>query len=223
MRSAPLLPAKLAEPLCAATIRSNDVFCDAPVEEGGGRDREAAVLRHDLVDAHERVRLRKWQRAQQHAVDHAEHRAGGADAERQGEDGHHRERGILGQLAHAVACVAQDIGQHLEHSSCCGVRHFDAVGQALHPGPRVCPFRQPDVARQLFPVADLAAGMGIGVCVRSRRRPAPRDRSPRAAPPAHGRCAIRARAAGRAAASVRGRRPSSHAPLDPRMSSIAAT
>ena len=163
MRSAPLLPRKRAraalcrdDPLERRTLR-------APVEERGRRDREAAVLRHDLVDAHQRFRLGERQRPEQHAIDHAEHRAGGADAERQCEDGHDREPGTLRQLTHAVVRVAQNIRQHLPHSCLCRVRHFDAVGQAFHPWPRVSPFRQPDVARQLVPVADLPAGMGIGL------------------------------------------------------------
>ena len=66
-------------------------------------------------------------------------------------------------MAHAVARVAQDIGKHLQYSSLSRVRHFDAIGQPLQAWPRVGAFRQPDVARQLFPVANLTAGMGVGV------------------------------------------------------------
>ena len=70
---------------------------------------------------------------------------------------------------------------------------------ARRPGARraaahVRPVGQPDVARQPLPVADLPAGVGVGLVRRSRRARAPRGRSLRAAPPARGRCAIRARA-----------------------------
>ena len=83
-----------------------------PVEKRGRGDREAAELLQDLVHAHERVGLRVGERTQQHAVDDAEDRAAGADAERQRQDGDDREARSPRQLAQRVAGVAQYVGKH---------------------------------------------------------------------------------------------------------------
>ena len=50
---------------------------------------------------------------EQHAVHHAEDRAGGADAEREGEDG---ERGEAGALPQAAERIAQVVEQRVDHS-----------------------------------------------------------------------------------------------------------
>ena len=60
-------------------------------------------------DAHEAVGIRIGKRPQQHAVDDAEDRAIGADAERQRQHHHYCEAGILAQHAPRVAQVAPEI------------------------------------------------------------------------------------------------------------------
>jgi len=60
------------------------------------------AARADLAELDDAVGIRVRQRAQEHAVDDAEHRRAGADAERQREDGGRGEPGPLAQDARAV-------------------------------------------------------------------------------------------------------------------------
>src|SRR4029077_19969392 len=53
----------------------------------------------------EAIRVRERQRAQQHAVDHAEDRGIGADTEREGDQGHQREARSPREAARRVAYV----------------------------------------------------------------------------------------------------------------------
>src|SRR5207245_11002116 len=82
----------------------------APIKEIGWRKCESryprkAGLRWRVIKLYERVRLVKWQRAQQDRIDHAEDRGIRADAEGEGEHGDGRESGILAQHAQAEAQI----------------------------------------------------------------------------------------------------------------------
>ena len=55
-------------------------------EIGGGAVIRACPVRREMLQAHQPFGLVKRQRLQQHAVDDAEDRGGGADAERQRQD-----------------------------------------------------------------------------------------------------------------------------------------
>ena len=62
-----------------------------------------------LKEGHEtlRVAIRKW--SKEHRVDHAENGGGGADAERQSEDGHDREARASKQRSYSVAHVIANV------------------------------------------------------------------------------------------------------------------
>ena len=61
-----------------------------------------------LTHPHDRVGIRIRERPQQHAVDDAEHRGVGADAECEGRQRRQRERALPGERAHGVADVSQE-------------------------------------------------------------------------------------------------------------------
>ena len=81
---APVLPVR----------RGDDVLGPAPQRVG-------------LVEAHQRVRIAKGQRAQQHRADEREHRGPGADADGERGDGRQRERPMLAERPDGVAHVLQ--------------------------------------------------------------------------------------------------------------------
>ena len=64
-----------------------------------------------LVDAHHPIRIRHRDRPQGHRVDHAEHRGGGAGAERERDDGDQREGRRVAQAAQRIA----DVGEEVAH------------------------------------------------------------------------------------------------------------
>ena len=70
-------------------------------------------VRRVLTQADQPLGLVERQRLQQHAVDHAEDRGGGADAERQRQDGRGREGGLLPERARGVAQVLPEIAQQV--------------------------------------------------------------------------------------------------------------
>ena len=92
MRSAPLLPTKLRR-AAAVPRRCARMTCSARASRGKwpARPRSGRTAARSRGRARARP-ARERQRPQQHAVDHAEDRAGGADAERQREDGDDGER-----------------------------------------------------------------------------------------------------------------------------------
>ena len=69
-------------------MTSNDVAILLPIDERRRRNGAAAadVAPLDLVDVDDAIGVREWQALQQHAVDDAEHRRVGADADGQRED-----------------------------------------------------------------------------------------------------------------------------------------
>ena len=67
------------------------------LDEVAGRGRVAGGGGRRLPDAHDPLRVREWQRLEQHAVDQAEHRRVGTDAERQHPDGDQGEARIAGE------------------------------------------------------------------------------------------------------------------------------
>ena len=63
--------------------------------------------------AHDPLRFREGQRANEHGVDHADHHGCSAEAETQDEDGRGREPGVLGERAGTDPEVLPEIGQEL--------------------------------------------------------------------------------------------------------------
>jgi hypothetical protein len=60
----------------------------------------------DFKDGHDLAWIDVWERAKQHAVDHAEDRGAGADANSQSEYGDQGGSGIFAELTEAVAAIA---------------------------------------------------------------------------------------------------------------------
>ena len=133
----------------------------APVEKGRRRDRESAVLRHDLEQANEAIRLRIRQRPQKHAVHDAEDRAGGADPESQREDGDDREAGGLSELSNRVARIAQDVHRHGEPAPSRWMDSVEPIRQPLDRRPGVRAVGEPQILCHPLPVADLPGGVGV--------------------------------------------------------------
>jgi hypothetical protein len=97
-----------------------------------------------------------------------EHRAGGADAQGKREHGDRGEAGALPQLANAVSRVAHHVGQHSRSLFHAGVGvggQVDSIGEAIQSRLGMSTICQPDVLGESFPVADLAARVGISVGV----------------------------------------------------------
>ena len=94
----------------------------------------------------------------------------GADAERQRENRDDGESRRAQQLTDRVARIAHDVGKHQQSSSGCS-RSRLRFAEALEPRfddpfvsrPGVAAVRQPDVLRHPIPVADLPAGVRVGV------------------------------------------------------------
>jgi hypothetical protein len=84
-----------------------------------------------LVHHHQPVLIGIRQWFQHHGVDDAEDRAGGADAERQREDGDQRESGRLAHLAERVTRVGEHVGKHEEDSWSFGRAGLERVGQPV--------------------------------------------------------------------------------------------
>ena len=175
-------------------MRSNAVDLLAPIEKGRRRDRESAVPRHDLEQANEAIRLRIRQRPQKHAVHDAEDRAGGADPERQREDGDDREAGRLSELPNRVTRIAQDVHRHGEPAPSRWMDSVEPIRQPLDRRPGVRAIGEPQILCHPLPVADLPGGVGVRLGVGLRRERSPRGRSLRAATRAPSRSATRARA-----------------------------
>ena len=197
----PLGPAGVGERRAAARVGRDPLehgVLLAPVQERRGRDREAAVLRHDLVDAHQRFRIGIRQRPEEHAVDDAEHRAGGADPERQRQDRDRGEPRALGQLADRIPRVPQHVSEHMHSSlsrSGTGVGSaVNRIGQSIEAGTGMRPVGQPARPGSGGPSPESGGRPGRPRRPRSRHAPARRDRNLRAAPPAPARCVTRARA-----------------------------
>ena len=79
----------------------------APIQEVGGRDRKASVLRHHFVHADQTIRIRVGQWLQEHPVDDAEDDARCADPERERQHCHDGEARRLRQLSNRISHVAQ--------------------------------------------------------------------------------------------------------------------
>ena len=75
----------------------------------------AGPVRRDLLQAHQPLGLVKRQRLQQHTVDDAEDRGGGANAERQRQDRGCGKGGLLRKDARRVAHVLPEIATHRSH------------------------------------------------------------------------------------------------------------
>ncbi len=124
-RSVPAVTARASDPLRLPTpgdrnlraIPRPDVF-EHPLVVAIGEIRRGTLI-HDgevqarpaVIQADEPLRLVEGQRLQQHAVDHAEDRGVGADADRQREKGHGAERRAAPQRAQRVAEVARQAGE----------------------------------------------------------------------------------------------------------------
>src|SRR6266852_38995 len=74
-------------------------------------DKEGVALSFVNSQVHHAVRIGIGIRVHQDAVDHAEHRRSGADAQRQGQNGDDRESWILPQHPHSVTRIISDVSQ----------------------------------------------------------------------------------------------------------------
>jgi hypothetical protein len=105
-----------------------------PVEEVG--DREGGLLLSLLADevgAHQTLRRPEGERAEHHAVDHAEDRRGGADAESERRHRHQREAGALPQLPAGEPEVLAELRERLPPQHPSLLPH--PQGAAIRPGP----------------------------------------------------------------------------------------
>src|SRR5258707_15739169 len=73
---------------------------------GEGNARAPVLSDHVLhIDAHQAIRIRVWQRPEQHGIDHRKQRGVGADTQRQSKDRDKSESCILAQYADSEANV----------------------------------------------------------------------------------------------------------------------
>ena len=95
-----------------ALLLAADLLEDRVVERiVGGSAVAAGAVHVDDADAGELPRPRDRQRSQPHRVDDLEDRGGGADAEREREDGNHGETGAPAQQACGVAEILSEAGE----------------------------------------------------------------------------------------------------------------
>src|SRR5437016_3285403 len=82
-----------------------------PFDKGWSRniDPIPALFFESIEHSNQSLRLRIWQRLEQHAVDDAEHRGVRPDTEREREHGHGGEAGVLQQLAEGEAQIIHDV------------------------------------------------------------------------------------------------------------------
>ena len=87
------------------------------------REKRARPSPERLADAHDRLGVRPGQRPQQDAVDDAEHRGVGADAEGEGRDRGEGERALPRELADGVA----EVSKERVHDACLSYRRRSSV------------------------------------------------------------------------------------------------
>ncbi len=91
----------------------------APIDEvrpGYRNHIEAGCSDRAFANDDEAVDIRVWQRTQQHAVEYAEDRGGGANAQRQRDDDDRRESGVFGQRSQGVAGILPNRSDHRHRS-----------------------------------------------------------------------------------------------------------
>ena len=101
-------PLERERPVCRELLERLGLFLH-PLDRAGAQERPSRPLRERLPDAHDAPGVGIRQRPYQQAVDDAEHRGGGASAQR--EDEHHRgrEAGRPPEAADGVAQVAPQV------------------------------------------------------------------------------------------------------------------